>query len=343
MLMIGLSFLQDFPSDLFIDMEAAGAKLVVSDADGNRTQHSPVEWLAIDMNRKVLVQIVLPALHEDTAFRSFKITPRSQNAHAYVNGAIRGQVSKSGDTLVGAPSIVFGGIRASFHHAAKTEQFLKDKKLSDKAVVKKAMELLDGEVDPEEGHLHASIAYRKHLTQALLYKFILGVLDAKASDQVRSGAGKVPRGVSRGDQSYVTDPSIYPLSKPIAKVESRWVLQSRIEKSIECYLLLCFSLCIFLLGNFVLLRCRLSSRKQCLISHFSLAPDRPQCTGEAEYSGDVPPVPGELHAALVMAQRANCELSGVDAADALAMPGVVAFLDHNDIPGANQVFLSLVL
>ena len=44
---------------------------------------------------------------------------------------------------------------------------------------------------------------------------------------------------------------------------------------------------------------------------------KPQCTGEAEYTDDIPPIFGELHAAVVQAQQANCELDVVDASAAL--------------------------
>ena len=40
------------------------------------------------MDRHVLLKVVLPKLDpESYVFKSFKITPRSQNAHAYVNAA----------------------------------------------------------------------------------------------------------------------------------------------------------------------------------------------------------------------------------------------------------------
>ena len=42
-----------------------------------------------------------------------------------------------------------------------------------------------------------------------------------------------------------------------------------------------------------------------------------QCTGEAEYTDDIPPVLGELHAAVVQAKQANCELEVVDPSAAL--------------------------
>ena len=40
------------------------------------------------MDKHILLKILLPQLDPKThVFKSFKITPRSQNAHAYVNAA----------------------------------------------------------------------------------------------------------------------------------------------------------------------------------------------------------------------------------------------------------------
>ena len=44
---------------------------------------------------------------------------------------------------------------------------------------------------------------------------------------------------------------------------------------------------------------------------------------------------GELHVALVTSTKASARLVNVDASAALAMPGVVGFLDHSSIPGSN--------
>ena len=48
-------------------------------------------------------------------------------------------------------------------------------------------------------------------------------------------------------------------------------------------------------------------------------------------------VPGELAAALVLSTVAACMLDTVDPGPALARPGVVAVLDHRDIPGSNNL------
>ena len=44
---------------------------------------------------------------------------------------------------------------------------------------------------------------------------------------------------------------------------------------------------------------------------------RMQCTGEAIYSGDMPVLPNEVHAAFVYSTVANCQLDFVDTSEAM--------------------------
>ena len=61
-----------------------------------------------------------------------------------------------------------------------------------------------------------------------------------------------------------------------------------------------------------------------------------QTAGEAEYIGDIPERKDELHAAFVLSDQANATVVKVDSTRALAMPGVVAFIDAQNVPGANN-------
>ena len=71
--------------------------------------------------------------HVSFTFRSFKTTPRSQNAHAYVTAAFSAKVaSPSSDlTVEERPFLAYGGISGGFVRAANTERFLVGKKLDD--------------------------------------------------------------------------------------------------------------------------------------------------------------------------------------------------------------------
>ncbi|KAH7399081.1 xanthine dehydrogenase/oxidase [Phaeosphaeria sp. MPI-PUGE-AT-0046c] len=62
-----------------------------------------------------------------------------------------------------------------------------------------------------------------------------------------------------------------------------------------------------------------------------------QCTGEAQYTDDIPLQRNELYGCLVLSTKPHAKLLKVDAEPALNEPGVVAFVDHKDLasPEAN--------
>ena len=60
------------------------------------------------------------------SLRTYKVTPRNQNAKAYVNGAMLASVATSGGqvTVQDKPNIVLGGISGNFSHADTLEDYL---------------------------------------------------------------------------------------------------------------------------------------------------------------------------------------------------------------------------
>ncbi|KAE8278250.1 Aldehyde oxidase 1 [Larimichthys crocea] len=58
-----------------------------------------------------------------------------------------------------------------------------------------------------------------------------------------------------------------------------------------------------------------------------------QATGEAVYCDDIPRTDGELFLALVTSSRAHAKIIGLDASEALQVPGVVDVITAKDIPG----------
>lgn len=73
------------------------------------------EFLNVNMNGSVIVSIHLPHLPKSTGhtFRSYKITKRYQNAHAYVNSAMVIKID-SNFNVVEKPRLCFGGITPTF-------------------------------------------------------------------------------------------------------------------------------------------------------------------------------------------------------------------------------------
>ena len=68
------------------------------------------------------------------------------------------------------------------------------------------------------------------------------------------------------------------------------------------------------------------------IPHFGNA----QASGEAMYTYDMPEERDGLYAAFVGSTKALAVIKGIDASEALSMPGVVAVLDARDVPGENK-------
>uniref|UniRef100_A0A8C2DPD9 xanthine dehydrogenase n=1 Tax=Cyprinus carpio TaxID=7962 RepID=A0A8C2DPD9_CYPCA len=68
-----------------------------------------------------------------------------------------------------------------------------------------------------------------------------------------------------------------------------------------------------------------------------------QATGEAIYCDDIPCYENELHLALVTSTKAHALIKSIDTSDAMAVPGVVAFISAKDIPGSNMTGPVIVL
>ncbi|XP_049545874.1 xanthine dehydrogenase-like isoform X1 [Anopheles darlingi] len=276
----------EFPSDLYLLLEAAGAQLTIVEAGGKSSTVTPADFVRMDMQKKVLQTVTLPALSADQyVYRSFKIMPRSQNAHAYVNGAFLAKMAADNVT-VESIRICFGGINPEFTHATGTEALLAGKNLFDEQTIQAAMTQLGSELTPDWVLPDVSGEYRKNLAMALFYKFLLNVAPegtVLVKPSYRSGGFALERPLSSGLQTFDTYERNWPLTKNIPKIEA-------------------------------------------------LA----QTSGEAKFINDLPPLPGELYAAFVIATRPHTRIGKIDAAEALKHPGVVAFYSAKDIPGTNN-------
>lgn len=59
-----------------------------------------------------------------------------------------------------------------------------------------------------------------------------------------------------------------------------------------------------------------------------------QCTGQAQYTDDIPVQQNELFGCLVLSTKAHARILSVDASPALDISGVVEYVDHRDLPNA---------
>ncbi|XP_071104762.1 uncharacterized protein [Haliotis cracherodii] len=212
----------EFPSDVFTMFETVGATLFIGSSDGSETSYSLMDFLNLDMKGKVILSVMLPTFPSgDVYVKTFKITPRHQNAHAYVTAGFRLQLDRNNNfTVKTKPSLVYGGINKTLVHASNTEAFLQGKQLGDSAVLQRAIATLSAELVPDTTPGLSSTTYRKNLAVSLFYKCVLGMCGEKAAARFQSGGTNLMRPVSSGTQTYDSRKDEYPLTQPMTKVDA---------------------------------------------------------------------------------------------------------------------------
>ncbi|KAF2900404.1 hypothetical protein ILUMI_05782, partial [Ignelater luminosus] len=209
----------EFPSDIYLIFESVGATLTLVGIDRQEVRTDLVEFLSKDMRGKIIKNIVLPALDQTYKYESYKIMPRAQNAHALVNAGFLFKLDANSN--VQSARIVYGSINPEFVHAKNSEKYLIGKSLFDNNTMQTLFQTLDSELFPDYVLPDPSPEFRKKLAIALCYKFILSIaIDDKVSARNKSGGKTFIRPVSVGTQDFETNQSLYPLTRPIPKIEA---------------------------------------------------------------------------------------------------------------------------
>ncbi|XP_018394514.1 PREDICTED: xanthine dehydrogenase/oxidase-like [Cyphomyrmex costatus] len=209
----------EFPSDMFLILETVGAQAHVLESPNRKKSMLLKDFLKIDMFHKVIYSVMLPLLSDDYKFKSFKIMPRAQNAHAHVNAGFLFKLDGGGKVLE-KPNIIFGGINKQFLHATNTEQFLVGKFILNKEILKAALSILNKELQPDHVLPDYSPEFRRTLAEGLFYKFVLGIRPKIVDFRLRSGGSLLERSLSSGTQDYDTNKNMWPVTKPITKLKA---------------------------------------------------------------------------------------------------------------------------
>lgn len=68
----------NFPSDVYSMMAAAGATVTIATSAVESTSYSLQEFMQVAMDTKLIVSMEIPFLDDGDVFRSYKVMPRAQ-------------------------------------------------------------------------------------------------------------------------------------------------------------------------------------------------------------------------------------------------------------------------
>ncbi|XP_039304251.1 xanthine dehydrogenase isoform X1 [Solenopsis invicta] len=209
----------EFPSDMFLLLETAGSKIHILERSDSKQSVTLLDFLKLDMHHKIIYSVVLPRLSDEYEYRSYKIMPRAQNAHAHVNAGYLFKLCPKG-TVLERPNIIYGGINKHFSHATNTELMLIGKSILDNQMLKTALKTLHDELQPDHVLPNYSPEFRRTLAIGLFYKCVLSLKPENVNPRLRSGGSLLERGLSSGTQDYDTDKNMWPVNKPIPKLDA---------------------------------------------------------------------------------------------------------------------------
>lgn len=289
----------EFPSDVLLILESAGAKLNLFSVPQNaHLKNMPLsEFLINDElkpNSYLIESMSLPTFSPNQVkIKYFKVSPRPQNSHAYINSVFRFEFDPNNSTkLISKPLIAYNGLSSTFFHANKTQDFLAGQDLAENFVLNKSIELLSNEIN-ESGLLSetkdatlASPQYRSTLALSLFYKFMLELNQTKLKIELKSSSSSIidSRSVSQAENKFENKSSSHPVCKPLPKLNAYH-----------------------------------------------------QVTGETKYIDDLAPLAQQTHAAFILSEVGRANIDSVDIDEAMKVRGVIRVLLAKDIPGENSI------
>ncbi|XP_052872784.1 uncharacterized protein LOC128278155 [Anopheles cruzii] len=209
-----------FPSDVYLLLEGVGACLTIATSAVTSEIVTVADYLSLNMHKKIILNVLLyPIDPAHTLLRTYKIMPRAQNAHAYVNATFLLNIQH---TIVKYATICYGGINPTFTHAKVLELFLAGKNIFDETVFQQALAVLEDSLEPDWALPDASPEFRKQLAVSLFYRAIMDIAQERnipVNPFYSSGSEKVERALSSGQQSFDTVQANWPMTQCIPKVE----------------------------------------------------------------------------------------------------------------------------
>ncbi|RVE42846.1 hypothetical protein evm_012521, partial [Chilo suppressalis] len=208
-----------FPSDIYLLLELIQAMVTLVSNDLKETTLSMQDFMKTDLKNKIITHTKLPPVSSRCVTRSYKIMPRAQNALAIVNAGFFFKLNR--DNKVEEARIVYGAISPTFVRARETENALVGQDLTNEKTLQIGLRSLNEELIPADNPTSMSPLCRKNIALGLFYRAILSLNPSETlNSRYTSGASAIYREVSRGTQTFDTDKTLWPLNKPVPKLEA---------------------------------------------------------------------------------------------------------------------------
>jgi len=310
-------------SDLIPVLMALDAKLVMASAC-----NGPREVLVCDFLKsyrvvelkpdEVLCSVHVPAPDLPNGVyefvRSYKQAKRRDDDISIVNACLRVQLepTANGWTVLHVRA-VFGGMAATTKRAKHAEAAFLGQPWG-QATLDSALKELTKDVPLEKHAPGGMAAYRQTLAASFMFKFFNTV----SLELARKRDGSMPSAPDIADKDISSTRNFLSEDPPVTHGSQSFHVPS---------------------GGLQQTAAAGGKDHDCItdtsrapvgqpLSHRSALP---QCTGEAKYVDDMPSIPGTLHAAMVLSERAHARILSVDTSDAEALPGVTKVFTASDL------------
>uniref|UniRef100_A0A671RA85 Xanthine dehydrogenase/oxidase n=1 Tax=Sinocyclocheilus anshuiensis TaxID=1608454 RepID=A0A671RA85_9TELE len=289
-------------SDLNPVFMAAGCKLTVMSKGEKRVLEMDDKFFpgyrkTILKSEEILLSIDIPYTRKGQYFSAFKQSPRKEDDIAIVTCGMN-VLFKEKSNIVQSIRISYGGMAPVTVLATATCNRLLNRQWNEE-LLEQACTSLAEEMSLSPSAPGGMVTYRRTLTISLFYKFFLTVQHKLALDLRMEGVT-----VEDVRAEYATATELFQLDSPSSVQLYQAVPPGHNNDDV--------------VGHPIM---HLSALKH--------------ATGEAIYCDDIPYYENELHLALVTSIKAHALIKSIDTSDALAVPGVVAFISAKDIPGSN--------
>lgn len=247
---------------------------------------------------EILVDIFIPFTEKHEYVFAFKQARRREDDIAIVNTGMRvlfDKETQSSSWQIQDCSFSFGGLAPTTVMAMKTVKGLTGRTWNE-SIVQEACQLLAEDLPLAPGAPGGQVEYRRSLASSLFFKFYLNVT-LQLSNQEVAYKADIPKSFISGTGNFQRDTTYS--TQTFQEVPSDQLIEDVVGRPVP---------------------------------HLAAAK---QTTGEAVYCDDIPKYAGELYLGVVFSKRAHAKILGVDPSEALRQPGVIRYVDVDDVPGRN--------